>query len=63
MFALIEIIKSFFSGFIKSQHDLDETFLSESADRYDLERRLRLIDRDGLAGARHVGSWHLDALR
>jgi Protein of unknown function (DUF3563) len=63
MFALIEIIKSFFAGFVKSQYDIDEAFLSESADRFDLERRQRMIDRDGLSGARHFGSCHLDALR
>jgi CRISPR/Cas system CSM-associated protein Csm4 (group 5 of RAMP superfamily) len=63
MFALIEIIKSFFTGLIKTQQNSDEEFLAESTDRYDLERRMRLLANDGLADARHYGSWHLDALR
>ncbi|MEY4100602.1 MAG: hypothetical protein RL300_1773 [Pseudomonadota bacterium] len=63
MFALIEIIKSSVAGLFKTTHDRDEAFLAQSADRYDLERRMRAIDCDGLSGSRRFGSWHLDALR
>ena len=63
MFALIEIIQSFLTGLIQTQHDSDEAFLAESTDRFDLERRMRAINNDGLSGSRHFGSWHLDALR
>lgn len=51
MSILIEIFKSFFPDF-KSQHDIEEGFLSESTDVYDLERRMRLIDNAARDGAR-----------
>lgn len=63
MFALLKIITSLITGLVKTQDDNHEAFLAESTDRYDLERRMRLLANDGLAGARHFGSWHLDALR
>jgi hypothetical protein len=47
----MEIFKSFFPDF-KSQHDIEEAFLSESTDVYDLERRMRLIDNAARDGAR-----------
>ncbi len=51
MSKLIEIITSFIPVF-KSQHDVEEAFLSEAADASDLERRMRLIDRDAREAAR-----------
>lgn len=51
MSKLIEIIKSFLPAF-KSQHDIEEAFLSESIDVCDLERRMRLIDSDARDAAR-----------
>lgn len=53
MSTLIEIIKSLIPAF-KSQHDIDEAFLSESSDVCDLERRMRLIDSDARDGARSL---------
>lgn len=50
MSKLIEIIKSLVPGF-KSQHDIEEAFLSESADACDLERRMRLLDSDARQAA------------
>lgn len=51
MSKLIELIKAFIPGF-KSQHDIEEAFLSESSDACDLERRMRLIDHDARDSAR-----------
>jgi hypothetical protein len=48
---LIDLIKSLFPAF-KSQHDIEEAFLSEASDVCDLERRMRLIDSDTRAGSR-----------
>jgi hypothetical protein len=53
MSKLIEIIKSFLPAF-KSQHDIDEAFLSESSDACDLERRMRLIDNAARDSARSL---------
>jgi hypothetical protein len=50
MSKLIEIIKSFLPAF-KSQHDMEEAFLSEASDVSDLERRMRLIDSDARESA------------
>lgn len=50
---LIEIIKSFLPAF-KSQHDIEEAFLSEASDVCDLERRMRLIDSDAREAARSL---------
>ncbi|MDI1244488.1 MAG: DUF3563 family protein [Rhodoferax sp.] len=51
MSRLIEIIKSFLPAF-RSQHDIEEAFLSEASDVSDLERRMRLIDADTRESAR-----------
>jgi hypothetical protein len=51
MSKLIELIKAFIPGF-KTQHEIDEAFLSESSDACDLERRMRLMDRDARDSAR-----------
>ena len=51
MSTLIGFIKSFFPAF-KSQHDLEEAFLSEASDVCDLERRMRVIDSDAHEAAR-----------
>lgn len=40
---LIELIKALIPS-LKSQRDLDEAYLCESADVVDLERRMRLVD-------------------
>ncbi len=40
---LIELIQALMPSF-KSQKDLDEIYLGESADALDLERRMRLVD-------------------
>ncbi len=48
---LIEIIKSFLPAF-KSQHDMEEAFLSEASDVSDLERRMRLLDSDAREATR-----------
>ncbi|PIY28305.1 MAG: DUF3563 domain-containing protein [Comamonadaceae bacterium CG_4_9_14_3_um_filter_60_33] len=45
MSKLTELIKALIPGF-KSQHDMNEAFLSESTDVSDLERRMRLLDGD-----------------
>ena len=41
---LIQLIKTL-TPHIKTQKDLDEAYLSNSADVYDLERRMRVIDQ------------------
>ncbi|MGB4360799.1 MAG: DUF3563 family protein [Rhodoferax sp.] len=51
MSRLMEIIKSLLPAF-KSQHNIEEAFLSEASDVSDLERRMRLIDSDTRAGSR-----------
>lgn len=43
MSKLIELIKALIPHF-KCQQDLDEAYLRESADVFDLERRMRLVD-------------------
>jgi len=43
MSTLIEFIKALIPGF-QSQKQLDEAYLAESSDVYDLERRMREID-------------------
>ena len=40
---LIELIQALMPS-LKSQKDLDEIYLGESADALDLERRMRLVD-------------------
>jgi hypothetical protein len=56
---LIELIKSIMPK-IKSQKDIDDAYLSESADVYDLERRMREIDQRDLNGSR--GLSHCNSL-
>jgi len=51
MSKLIELIKAFIPGF-KTQHEIEEAFLSEATDACDLERRMRLMDRDARDSAR-----------
>ena len=51
MSKLIELIKAFIPGF-KTQHEIDEAFLSGSSDTCDLERRMRLMDQDARESAR-----------
>lgn len=58
MSKLIEIIKSFLPAF-KSQHDIEEAFLSESTDVCDLERRMRLIDNAEREGSRGLAFGNL----
>jgi hypothetical protein len=41
---LIQLIKTLTPN-LKSQKDLDDAYLSDSADVYDLERRMREIDQ------------------
>lgn len=43
MSKLIELIKALIPHF-KSQQNRDEAYLSEAADVFDLERRMRLVD-------------------
>jgi len=44
MSMVIQLIKALTLN-IRSQNDLDDVYLSESADVYDLERRMREIDQ------------------
>ncbi len=53
MSKLIELIKALIPGF-KSQHDIEESFLSESTDACDLERRMRLLDSRARDDARSL---------
>ncbi len=53
MSTLTKIIQSFLSAF-KSQRDIEEAYLAESTDHYDLERRMRLIDNCGNDAARYL---------
>jgi hypothetical protein len=46
MSKLLELIKALMPT-IESQHVRDEAYLAESVDIYDLERRMREIDRRG----------------
>lgn len=50
---LIELIQALMPSF-KSQKDLDEVYLRESADAIDLERRMRLVDVASRDRARHL---------
>jgi len=47
---LIQLIKTLTPS-IKSQKDLDDAYLSASADVYDLERRMREIDHRSLGAS------------
>lgn len=51
MSKLIERIKALIP-IIKGQKDLDDAYLARSADVYDLERRMRLLDAASRANAR-----------
>jgi predicted transcriptional regulator len=51
MSKLMELIKALIPGF-KTQHEIDEAFLSESSDACDLQRRMRLMDKDARDSAR-----------
>lgn len=53
MSKLIERIKALIP-IIKGQKDLDDAYLSRSADVYDLERRMRLLDAASRANARSL---------
>lgn len=53
MSKLIERIKALIP-IIKGQKDLDDAYLSRSADVYDLERRMRLLDAATRANARSL---------
>ena len=44
MFSILKSIKSLFSVSASVEQDRDEQYLAESADIYDLERRMRQID-------------------
>ena len=44
MFALIQSIKNLFSVSATPAQDRDDQYLAESADIYDLERRMRQVD-------------------
>ena len=44
MFSILKSIKSLFSLSASIEQDRDERYLAESADIYDLERRMRQID-------------------
>ena len=44
MFALIQSIKNLFSVSATPAQDRDDQYLAESADSYDLERRMRQVD-------------------
>jgi Protein of unknown function (DUF3563) len=46
MFTLIQIFQSFLDG-LRPQRDLDESYLAQSSDLCDLERRMRAIDDRG----------------
>lgn len=53
MSKLIERIKALIP-IIKGQKDLDDAYLSRSADVYDLERRMRLLDAASRDNARSL---------
>ena len=44
MFSLIESIKNLFNASASPAQDRDDQYLAESADIYDLERRMRQVD-------------------
>jgi hypothetical protein len=44
MFSLIQSIKSLFNASASPAQDRDDQYLAESADIYDLERRMRQVD-------------------
>ena len=44
MFSLIQSIKSLFNASASPAQDRDDQYLAESADIYDLERRIRQVD-------------------
>ena len=44
MFALIQSIKNLFSVSATPAQDRDDQYLAESADIYDLQRRMRQVD-------------------
>jgi len=44
MFSLIALVKSLFNVSATPAQDRDEQYLAESADIYDLERRMRQVD-------------------
>ena len=50
---LMEIIKAFVPSF-KTQKDLDDAYLCESIDTFDLERRMRLLD---VVSSKEARSW------
>lgn len=53
MSKLMERIKALLP-IIKGQKDLDDAYLARSADVYDLERRMRLLDAASRANARSL---------
>jgi hypothetical protein len=50
---LMEFIKALFPVW-QSQRDLDEAYLAESTDVYDLERRMRDLDSDSRQNGKHL---------
>jgi hypothetical protein len=44
MFSLIKSIKNLFNASASPAQDRDDQYLAESADIYDLERRMRQVD-------------------
>ena len=46
MIPLLHVLKSLFAG-PRPQREIDEAYLAESVDIYDLERRMREIDERG----------------
>lgn len=57
MNAVFRFFKQLFS--VPSQREQDEAYLSQATDIYDLERRMRQIDRRGYDAQRHGGTYGL----
>jgi hypothetical protein len=56
MFSLIQSIKSLFNASASPAQDRDDQYLAESADIYDLERRMRQLD-SGRHNLYSIGSY------
>ena len=56
MSSFFKLINSLFTG-APSQHDVDEAYLADSVDIYDLERRMREIDQRRRSAAHDVAPW------
>lgn len=57
MNAVLRFIKQLFSA--PSQHEQDEAYLAQAVDIYDLERRMRQLDRRRYDAQRHGGAYGL----